>query len=174
MASLPLALGPERTCPLEPPIVSSLTVSPLLGVQSAATSAWLSAFKSNAAGPTCGADARTCSSLLTHPAVFVQSHRGIIRAGHHPEQFCRPYMSYSMDEAMHLCNDLACCFSSQAAAAELMHSLVQLSLLLIQLDFVICCPARDLHTGGVSSEMIRMLEVEVQAGCAATYVTCRF
>ena len=58
---------------------------------------------------------------------------------------------------MHLRKDLACCFSSQAAAAELMHSLVQLSLLLSQLDFVVCCPARDLHTSGVSSEMNCML-----------------
>ena len=104
--------------------MSSLTVSPLLGVQSAATSAWLSAFKSNAAGPASGADARTCDTSLTHPAIFAQSHRGTTKAGHHPEHCCRPYMPSPLDDAMHLCDDLARCFSSQAAAAELMHSFV--------------------------------------------------
>ena len=137
--------------------MSSLTVSPLRGAQSAATSAWLSAFKSNAAGPTCGADARTCSASLTHSPILAQSHRGMIKAGHHPEHCCRPYMSAPLEEAMHLRNDLACCFSSQAAAAELMHSLVQLSLLLGQLDFVVCCPTRDLHTSRQSSEKKGML-----------------
>ena len=56
---LPFASGPAMTWPLEPPMVSSTTVSPWAGSQSGALGARLSAFKSNAAAPVWGADART-------------------------------------------------------------------------------------------------------------------
>ena len=115
-ASLPLASGPERTCPLEPPIVSSLTASPLPGVQSAATSARLSAFKSNAAGPTCGADLRTCNSLSTYPAITVQSCRGFIKAKHHTKHCCRPCMPSPLQGGL-VALDFTCAMIWRAASA---------------------------------------------------------
>ena len=58
--NLPLPSGFDMTCPEDPPIVSNLTDSPWAGSHPSATGARLSAFKSNAARPTFGADARTC------------------------------------------------------------------------------------------------------------------
>ena len=56
--------------PLEPPIVSSDTASPCAGSQSVALGARLSAFKSNAAAPGWGADARTCNNKFCFTLIF--------------------------------------------------------------------------------------------------------
>ena len=55
-------------------------------------------------------------------------------------------MSSPSMKTLHLCNDLACCFSVQSASLKLMHGSVQLSLLLGQLHSVVRCSARTLQT----------------------------